>query len=188
MADMTETAARPTAEQPHDEHLWLEEITGEAPLQWVARQNARTLTALEGPQLRRLEADVLDVMDSTDRIPMVAKHGPHYYNFWRDAEHPRGVFRRTTWESWLGEDTEWEAGHIAGAQHIPLGQLPERYGEVPADEDVYVICRSGGRSLRATAYLQQYGFDPVNVLGGMGAWMDAGKPMVSETDETPTVR
>ncbi|MGQ1798353.1 rhodanese-like domain-containing protein [Kocuria oceani] len=86
------------------------------------------------------------------------------------------------------EDDEWEAGHIAGAQHIPLGQLPERYGEVPADEDVYVICRSGGRSLRATAYLQQYGFDPVNVLGGMGAWMDAEKPMVSETGQTPTVR
>lgn len=86
------------------------------------------------------------------------------------------------------EDYEWEAGHIDGAQHIPLGQLPERYGEVPADEDVYVICRTGGRSLRATAYLQQYGFDPVNVQGGMGAWMDAEKPMVSETGETPTVR
>jgi len=53
---------------------------------------------------------------------------------------------------------------------------------------VYVICRSGGRSLRATAYLLQYGFDPVNVLGGMGAWADADKPMVSETGETPTVR
>lgn len=86
------------------------------------------------------------------------------------------------------EDSEWEAGHISGAQHIPLGQLPERYGEVPADEDVYVVCRSGGRSLKATAYLQQYGFDPVNVLGGMGAWMDAERPMVSETGETPTVR
>ena len=56
------------------------------------------------------------------------------------------------------------------------------------DEDVYVICRSGGRSLKATAYLQQYGFDPINVLGGMGAWMDAEKPMVSETGETPNVR
>ncbi|MEX5236612.1 UNVERIFIED_CONTAM: rhodanese-like domain-containing protein [Kocuria sp. CPCC 205316] len=86
------------------------------------------------------------------------------------------------------EDDEWAAGHIDGAQHIPLRQLPERYGEVPVDEDVYVICRSGGRSLKATAYLQQYGFDPINVLGGMGAWMDAEKPMVSETGETPNVR
>ena len=111
MADMTETAqtaARPTAEQPHDENLWLEEITGDAPLEWVAGQNARTLAALESPRLRRLEADVLAVMDSTERIPMIAKHGPHYYNFWRDAEHPRGVLRRTTWESWLSEDPQWE--------------------------------------------------------------------------------
>ncbi|MCD1145950.1 rhodanese-like domain-containing protein [Kocuria sp. LUK] len=86
------------------------------------------------------------------------------------------------------EAFEWEAGHIEGAHHIPLGQLPERYGEVDADQDVYVICRSGGRSLKATAWLQQYGFDPVNVLGGMGAWADADKPMVSESGETPTVR
>ncbi|MEX5270948.1 prolyl oligopeptidase family protein [Kocuria sabuli] len=108
MTETAEPAAHPTAEQPHDENLWLEEITGEAPLQWVARQNARTLAALEGPTLRRLEADVLAVMDSTERIPMVAKHGEHYYNFWRDAEHPRGVLRRTTWESWLSEDPQWE--------------------------------------------------------------------------------
>ncbi len=85
------------------------------------------------------------------------------------------------------EDMEWEVGHIDGAQHIPLGEIPARYGEVPLDEDVYIICRSGGRSLRATAYLQDAGFDPVNVIGGMGAWQDAEKPMVSESGETPRV-
>ena len=86
------------------------------------------------------------------------------------------------------EDYEWEEGHIAGAQHLPLDQVPARYGEVPLDEDVYVICRSGGRSLRATAYLNQYGFDAYNVVGGMGAWQDAEKPMVSENGQTPQVR
>lgn len=86
------------------------------------------------------------------------------------------------------EDYEWVEGHIAGAQHIPLGEVPERYGEVPLDEDVYVICRAGGRSLRAVAYLDQSGFDVINVIGGMGAWQDAEKPMVSENGETPQVR
>lgn len=85
------------------------------------------------------------------------------------------------------EDMEWEAGHIESAQHIPLGQVPERYGEVPLDEDVYVICRSGGRSLKATAYLQDAGFDVLNVIGGMGAWQDAQKPMVSENGEDARV-
>ena len=78
------------------------------------------------------------------------------------------------------EDFEWEAGHIDGAQHIPLGDLPVRYGEVPLDEDVYVICRSGGRSVRATTWLNQNGFDAINVGGGMGAWnLDNGMPIVS---------
>lgn len=86
------------------------------------------------------------------------------------------------------EESEWQEGHIAGAQHIPLGEIPERYGEVPADVDVYIICRSGGRSLRATAYLDQYGFDVLNVMGGMGAWQDAQKPMVSENGQNPVVR
>ena len=85
------------------------------------------------------------------------------------------------------EQDEWDAGHIDGAQHLPLSQLAERTEEVPLDQDVYVICRSGGRSLRATAYLAQYGYDPVNVLGGMGAWADAGKPIVSETGESARV-
>lgn len=85
------------------------------------------------------------------------------------------------------EDMEWEAGHIEGAQHIPLGDVPARYGEVPLDEDVYIICRSGGRSLKATAYLQDAGFDVLNVLGGMGAWQDAEKPMVSENGEDARV-
>ncbi|WP_309131127.1 rhodanese-like domain-containing protein [Brevibacterium sp.] len=87
------------------------------------------------------------------------------------------------------EDDEWQAGHIEGAIHIPLGDLPIRYGEVPLDEDVYVICRTGGRSRRAAAWLNGNGFDAINVNGGMGAWnLDHGKPIVSETGEEPWVK
>ncbi|QQC58803.1 rhodanese-like domain-containing protein [Rothia kristinae] len=86
------------------------------------------------------------------------------------------------------EDYEWEEGHIERAQHLPLADIPARYGEIPLDEDVYVICRSGGRSLKATEYLNQNGFDAINVKGGMGAWQDAEYPMVSENGQTPQVR
>lgn len=86
------------------------------------------------------------------------------------------------------EDDEFTAGHIDGAQHIPLGDVPARYGEVPMDEDVYVICRSGGRSRQATAWLNDNGFDAINVNGGMGAWnLDEGKPIVSDGDQDPWV-
>ncbi|KTR40044.1 MULTISPECIES: rhodanese-like domain-containing protein [Rothia] len=86
------------------------------------------------------------------------------------------------------EDYEWEEGHIERAQHLPLADIPARYGEIPLDEDVYVICRSGGRSLKATEYLNQNGFDAINVRGGMGAWQDAEYPMVSENGQDPQVR
>jgi rhodanese-related sulfurtransferase len=85
------------------------------------------------------------------------------------------------------EPDEWQAGHIEGALHIPLAQLPLRTGELP-DGELFVVCRSGGRSARAVAWLGQHGYSAVNLDGGMGAWAAAGREMVSDTGEAPTVR
>ena len=86
------------------------------------------------------------------------------------------------------EPDEWQAGHIRGALHIPLMDVPARFAELPADTEVVVVCRSGGRSARAVAWLVDNGVDAVNLEGGMGAWADAGRPMVSETGTEPFVR
>jgi len=86
------------------------------------------------------------------------------------------------------EPDEWEAGHIAGAVHIPLGDVPARVGEIAGDDDLVVVCRSGGRSARAVAWLRRSGIDAINLDGGMGAWVAAGRPMVSETGSDPFVR
>ena len=85
------------------------------------------------------------------------------------------------------EDDEWAAGHAPNALHIPLGDLAARLGELPADNALYVVCRGGGRSARATAFLNANGWDATNVGGGMGAWHAAGKPMTAETGADPTV-
>jgi rhodanese-related sulfurtransferase len=85
------------------------------------------------------------------------------------------------------EDDEWAAGHAPDALHIPLGELAARLGDLPEDNALYVICRSGGRSARATAFLNANGWDATNVDGGMGAWQAAGKPMTAETGADPTV-
>ncbi|MFC8303484.1 rhodanese-like domain-containing protein [Specibacter sp. NPDC057265] len=85
------------------------------------------------------------------------------------------------------EDYEWEAGHVDGAVHIPLDQLPARLEELDPDTDLHVICRTGGRSFRATTWLNENGYSAFNVIGGMGAWFEAGKSMVSTTQETPRV-
>ncbi|HEV2781486.1 MAG TPA: rhodanese-like domain-containing protein [Actinophytocola sp.] len=78
------------------------------------------------------------------------------------------------------EDDEWTAGHAPNAVHIPMSELAGRLGELPTDGSVYVVCRSGGRSARVTAYLNANGWDAANVDGGMRAWHAAGRPMVSE--------
>lgn len=84
------------------------------------------------------------------------------------------------------EDVEWTHGHIDGATHIPLGELPSRLSEVPEGQTL-VVCRGGGRSGQAVGYLAQHGHDVVNLDGGMLDWEAAGRPMVSETGHSPQV-
>ena len=80
-----------------------------------------------------------------------------------------------------GRQADYETTFLKGMD------IPARYGEIPLDEDVYVICRSGGRSARATAYLNQQGWDTVNVAGGMGSWARAGRPLEADGDAAPEV-
>ena len=82
------------------------------------------------------------------------------------------------------EPNEWAAGHAPGAVHIPLGDLPMRLDDLPDTDSgpVAVVCRSGGRSGQAVAWLAQQGFDVVNLEGGMKAWQAAGKPLSGGAD------
>lgn len=75
------------------------------------------------------------------------------------------------------EDDEWLDGHVPWAKHVPLGGVPDHldaFGADAAHEPTYVICRSGGRSLRACEFAVAHGKNVVNVTGGMLAWVDAG--------------
>ncbi|MGB7448703.1 MAG: rhodanese-like domain-containing protein [Ornithinimicrobium sp.] len=85
------------------------------------------------------------------------------------------------------EPHEWEAGHAPNARLSPLKNLGTSLGNVDINERIAVICASGGRSSQAVEFLRKEGFDAVNVEGGMKAWADAGKRMVSENDEDPRV-
>lgn len=89
------------------------------------------------------------------------------------------------------EDDEWRAGHIARAVHVPMNDVPSRLAEEPdslsADTPVVVVCASGGRSARVTAWLRQQGYDAMNLEGGMHAWSAAGQPMQAEGGAAPRV-
>ncbi|WP_312856042.1 rhodanese-like domain-containing protein [Nocardioides stalactiti] len=84
------------------------------------------------------------------------------------------------------EDMEWQAGHIQGSVHIPLMQLPDRLGEMPEGQ-ILVVCKVGGRSARAVAYLAQNGHDAFNLDGGLLDWDAAGRPLVTDSGATPYV-
>lgn len=78
------------------------------------------------------------------------------------------------------EQIEWEEAHVEGAVLIPLGELSTRLDELPTDEDILIICRSGNRSAQARDLLRQAGFERVtSISGGINTWMAAGLPVVS---------
>ncbi|MCD4532937.1 rhodanese-like domain-containing protein [Nocardioides sp. cx-169] len=84
------------------------------------------------------------------------------------------------------EPVEWAHGHIEGAVHVPLMELPQRVADLPREQTL-VVCKVGGRSAQAVAYLVEQGYDVVNLDGGMLEWEAAGRPMVSDTGQPPQV-
>jgi prolyl oligopeptidase len=95
--------------QPSDPYLWLEEIDGTRALAWVREQNARAEKQFAAdPRFDPLRREFLAILDSQARIPAVTRMGPHYYNFWRDAKNPRGIWRRTPVARYAEADPPWE--------------------------------------------------------------------------------
>jgi len=89
------------AHAQEDPRLWLEEVMGERALDWVRAQNEVSTGELTSdPLFEPLRERLLAALDSDDRIPYAAMRGGYLYNFWRDAGNPRGLWRRTTLESY----------------------------------------------------------------------------------------
>ncbi len=86
------------------------------------------------------------------------------------------------------EPDEWAAGHAPGAHHLPKMEVPARLAEIPADAEVVVVCRSGGRSGQVVSYLMGNGWDNVrNLDGGMQDWAAEGRAVVSENGQPARV-
>ncbi len=92
-----------------DPYLWLEDVGGDRALNWVRERNAESQKVLEAePGFAELRAGILDVLDSREQIPYVARHGDQLYNLWRDADHARGLWRRTTLAEYRKREPAWE--------------------------------------------------------------------------------
>ncbi|MGO4147726.1 prolyl oligopeptidase family protein [Paenarthrobacter sp. YAF11_1] len=182
--------------EPTDENVWLEEIHGEEQLAWVREQNARTEELLEDAEYAAVEAGILEVLDSTDRIAMVSKRGGYYYNFWKDQEHPKGLWRRTTWESYLTEEPKWDVlldiDALAAAEDVEWVFHGAGFLR-PADGDEYRLAMvslspDGGDADRHREFdvesrtFVEGGFDLPTAKGNV-SWFDADTLLVSSTAE-----
>ncbi|HET7125777.1 MAG TPA: prolyl oligopeptidase family serine peptidase, partial [Lysobacter sp.] len=106
-ADAPQEPAMPAATD--DPNLWLEDVTGAKPMAWVHEQNARTDAELASTQgFDRLQDQIEAILDSKAKIPDVEKIGDYYYNFWKDAQHQRGLWRRTTLDEYRKPEPRWE--------------------------------------------------------------------------------
>jgi prolyl oligopeptidase len=101
--------ARPTLAAPDDDpYLWLEEIDGAAALAWVEAQTAQTLRLFGGEKFERDRDALAALLDRPDKIPFIIRRGEAVYNFWQDAGHPRGLWRRTSLASYRESAPKWE--------------------------------------------------------------------------------
>jgi len=98
-----------TVSTEQDPYLWLEDVNGQRCLDWVRQQNAVSSKQLQGLEdFEPIRSHLLAILNSKERIPMVAKAGPYLYNFWRDEKNVRGLWRRTTLEEYKKPEPAWE--------------------------------------------------------------------------------
>ncbi|KAJ3337651.1 hypothetical protein HDU93_000729 [Gonapodya sp. JEL0774] len=137
---------------PEDPWLYLEEVTGEKPLAWVRERNSVSTGLMAGlSNFAPLQERILKILDSKDKIPAIVKHATAtnqwYYNLWKDASNPRGLWRRTTLDEYRKDSPQWETV-------LDLDQLGKDEGEnwvwagshflEPANERALVYLSRGG--------------------------------------------
>lgn len=96
-------------EQRTDPYLWLEEVTSDRALDWARARNEVVVDRFAtADRFSELEHRILDMLDTDTRIAYPTRRGAWLYNFWRDAEHPKGLWRRTTFAEYRTESPQWE--------------------------------------------------------------------------------
>ncbi|MGY0618201.1 prolyl oligopeptidase family serine peptidase [Lysobacter sp. A378] len=165
-----------------DPYLWLENVEGEKALDWVKARNAVTEAELAStPEFKQLEAKILAILDSEAKIPFVSKIGDYYYNFWKDAGHERGIWRRTTLAEYRKDAPQWETVIDLDALNQAEGENWVWHGAdclKPAYERCLIALSRGGADADVTREFdlstQSWvtdGFFRDEAKGGLG-WID----------------
>ncbi|MCX5144879.1 prolyl oligopeptidase family protein [Streptomyces sp. NBC_00338] len=178
----------------NDPYQWLEDIEGEAALAWVAERNAETEAALAADgAFTSLKEYIREVLDAPDRIPYVSRHGAFLYNFWRDAEHVRGVWRRTTTEEYRTDAPAWEVlldiDALAETEGVKWMWAGARLRRPDCGRALVSLSRDGGDAVEvrefdlATRTFVEDGFRVAEAKTRIG-WIDADTVFIG-TDTGP---
>jgi prolyl oligopeptidase len=177
------------AAELEDPYLWLEEVQGERALAFVHEQNAASTGELMSkPLYAEIEGRLRAIYDSKDRIPYVEEIGGRLYNLWQDAEHPRGLWRRTSWEEYAKSEPAWETVIDLDALSAKDGQSWVWHGASclpPAWDRCLVSLSPGGSDADvtrefslATGTFVDGGFALPEAKGG-ASWVDQDHVFVS---------
>lgn len=96
------------------------------------------------------------------------------------AEEAKGLIDAGAYVLDVREPDEFEMGHVAGATNLPLSEVPDHLGDLPRDRVIICVCRSGSRSARAASFLEESGFDAMNLEGGMINWHLEGHALIAD--------
>jgi prolyl oligopeptidase len=180
---------RPTLEAPDDDpYLWLEEIEGGRALAWVEAQNRATWARFGDARFAADRDALAAIFDRPDNIPYIGRRGSRVFNFWKDAAHPRGLWRATALDSYRGVSPDWEI-------LLDLDALSAKEGEdwiwseavtLPGNHDRALLMLSRGgadaRVLRefdlASRDFVPGGFTLPEAKGG-AAWLDRDNLLLS---------
>ncbi len=169
--------------QSDDQYAWLEDVTAERSMDWVKARNAKTEAELAGtPEFQQMETAIRAIMDSDAKIPGVEKIGDYYYNFWKDKQHERGLWRRTTLAEYRKADPKWETIIDLDALNKAEGENWVWHGAdclKPAYTRCLIALSRGGSDadvtrefdLASRAWVKDGFFRP-EAKGGLG-WIDA---------------
>jgi prolyl oligopeptidase len=179
----------PAQQVEDDPFLWLEEVEGERALAWVEARNAETVAELgTHPWFQALQGDLLEILTSDERLVYPSTRGDMVYNFWTDAEHERGIYRRTTLGQYLAGDPEWETVLDIDALALEEG-VPWAFGGIDCLGPEYRQCmvalsRGGSDATEARefdlidAHFVDGGFHVAEAKSSMG-WVDANTLLVA---------
>jgi len=141
-------AARAAAQATNDPYIWLEQVDSPRAMQWVHVENDKTLAVLENdPRYDKLYADALAIAEAKDRIPGPEMIGGQIFNFWQDATHIRGIWRRSSLQSYREPSPDWttvlDLDHLSTDEHANWFWHGAEFAE-PAERRAMLYLSDGG--------------------------------------------